>query len=196
MGISTDDGDPLTYEEDNLDIYKVILATGEVVRLTEHPKRDEDPRWSPDGSRIAFVSDRDDELCPPDGGCPYTTEIYLMDPDGRDEIRFTHNARRHDRAPDWSPDGGALVWNQTSDDDVGGREAEILFKRIDGSHGRKLTDNKVRVDRDPSFSPSGRWVTFMSWTEGTLPDLYKIRRDGTGKTRLTRTDRAESSPDW
>jgi TolB protein len=198
MGISTDDGDPLTREEDNLDIYKVILATGEIVRLTDHAKRDEDPRWSPDGSSIAFVSDRDDELCDPSGGCPYTTEIYLMKPDGSDESRFTHNARRHDRNHDWSPDGSALVWSQTVDDDVnsGCCQAEIVIKRLGGSRSRELTDDRRRIDLDPSFSPNGRRVVFVSFSESSSPDLFTIRTDGTGRARLTEAQRSEGSPDW
>ena len=194
--LSTDDGNPVTSDEDNEDIYSARLDRGTLDRLTDDVHQDRDPRWSPDGNQIAFVSDRDDELCGPGGGCPYTTEIYLMRADGSRETRFTRNARRHDREPDWSPDGTALVWNQTSDDDVGGRHAEIVFKRIEGSRSRKLTDDLDRIDLAPSFSPNGRWVVFMSWREGSFPDLFKIRRDGTGRSRITRTDRAEESPDW
>lgn len=197
--ISTDDGDPTTFDEDNLDIYKVVLGSGEIVRLTDDPDRDEDPRWSPNGDRLAFVSDRDDEQCGEGSdGCPYTTEIYLMDADGGSEQRFTHNALHHDRNHEWAPDGRALVWNRTTDDDVNSRccNAEIVLKAVGGgSRGRLLTKDD-RFDLDPSFSPSGRWVVFMSARGGGMPDLFKIRVDGTRRTRLTSTARAEAAPDW
>ncbi|HJR44718.1 MAG TPA: hypothetical protein VJ927_03880 [Actinomycetota bacterium] len=197
-GMPTDDGDPTTFDEDNLDIYKVVLETEEIVRLTEDLHRDEDPRWSPDGNRLAFVSDRDDERCGEGSdGCPYTTEIYLMEPDGSSEKRFTHNALHHDRNPEWAPDGRALVWNRTTDDDVNTSccNAEIVLKAVDGSRSRLLTKDD-RFDLDPSFSPGGFWVVFMSYREGGLPDLYKMRIDGSDRARITSTGRAESAPDW
>ena len=197
--LPTDDGNPVTFDEDNSEIYSVRVDTGAVDRLTDDVHQDEDPQWSPDGEQIAFVSDRDDELCGPDGdGCPYTTEIYLMRSDGSNEVRFTKNARRHDRNHEWSPDGRAIAWNQTVDDDVNTNccQANILIKTLDGSRSRRLTDDTRRINLDPSFSPDGRWVVFMSWREGSLPDLFKIRRDGTGRSRITRTGRAEAGPDW
>ena len=197
--LPTDDGNPLTYEEDNSEVYSVRVDTGALDRLTDDIHRDEDPQWSPDGEQIAFVSDRDDELCDPQGGgCPYTTEIYLMRSDGSNEVRFTKNARRHDRNHEWAPDGRAIAWSQTVDDDVNTNccEANILIKALNGSRSRKLTDDNPRINLDPSWSPDGRWLVFMSWREGSQPDLFKIRRDGSGRSRITRTDRGEAAPDW
>lgn len=198
--LSTDDGNPVTYDEDNSEIYSVELGTGDVAQLTEDVHRDEDPQWSPDGTQIAFVTDRDDELCDPQGGggCPYATEIYIMRSDGSQETRFTRNGGRHDRGHEWSPDGRAIAWNQTVDDDVNSNccRADIMIRGLDASRSRSLTDDSRRIDLDPSFSASGRWLVFMSWREGSQPDLFKIRRDGTGRARITRTARGETAPDW
>ena len=196
--LSADDGNPVTSDEDNWDIYSVRLDTGTVLQLTEDLNQDEDPQWSPDGKRIAFVSDRDDELCGPGGGCPYATEIYLMRSDGSNEVRFTKNASRHDRNYEWSPDGRAIAWSQTVDDDVnsGCCQANILVKALDGSPSRQLTDDRRRIHLDPSWSPDGRWLVYISWRDGSLPDLFKIRRDGTSRARITRTARSEGAPDW
>ena len=70
---------------------------------------DRAPAWSPDGTRIAFVSDRD-------GGFP---ELYLMNADGSGVTRLTNNAFV-DGNPSWAPDGSRLVFercceNGTSD---------------------------------------------------------------------------------
>jgi Tol biopolymer transport system component len=59
------------------------------VRLTTDSARDEDPAWSPDGSQIAFRSERDGN-----------GEIYVMDADGSDETNLTRH-RANDRDPNW-----------------------------------------------------------------------------------------------
>ena len=66
-------------------------------RLTRHPADDRESAWSPDGRKIAFVSDRDRSR----GGL---SEIYVMNADGSGERRLTHNTRS-DSFPAWSPDG-------------------------------------------------------------------------------------------
>jgi Tol biopolymer transport system component len=60
-------------------------------RLTNNPAGDWNPAWSPDSSRIAFVSGRD-------GGY----EVYVTDADGSHQTNLTHNPE-DDRYPDWSP---------------------------------------------------------------------------------------------
>ncbi|MCA1702946.1 MAG: LpqB family beta-propeller domain-containing protein [Actinobacteria bacterium] len=197
----TDDSDPATRDWPNADIYTVALANGEVTRLTYHKKRDSDPRWSPDGTRIAFVTDRHDTLCPPEE-CPYTTEVYLMRRDGSQETRFSDNERRQDVDPEWSPDGTKLVWQQYVDDDVNASyccSQRIVIKNVDGSGRRSLTSGyRWRSPRNPDFSPDGRWIVYSAtgaWADHS--DLFKVRIDGTQRTRLTRTTRrSEQSPDW
>ncbi len=64
-----------------------------LINLTEDAAADEEPAWSADAQKIAFVSDRD--------GNP---EIYVMDRDGSNVTRLTFNGAA-DRWPTWSPDG-------------------------------------------------------------------------------------------
>ncbi len=59
--------------------------------LTDNPANDSFPAWSPDGSRIAFTSDRDGNA-----------EVYVMNADGSDLTRLTNNPAEDD-APAWSP---------------------------------------------------------------------------------------------
>ena len=66
-----------------------------VQRLTDEPGWDSDPAWSPDGTRIAFKSDRDD---PDQEDC----DIYIMDADGGNVRRLT-DAPGVDWSPAWSP---------------------------------------------------------------------------------------------
>ena len=64
-------------------------------RLTDSAGWEVDPSWSPDGSRIAFSSDRD-----------VNSQIYVMNADGSDQTRFTNNDR-WEGTPSWSPIGVA-----------------------------------------------------------------------------------------
>ena len=71
-------------------------------RLTDNDARDISPTWSPDGTRIAFASERDDNW-----------EIYLMDADGGNQTRLTNNDAV-DWMPAWSPDGTRIAFSSTA----------------------------------------------------------------------------------
>ncbi|MDE2663035.1 MAG: hypothetical protein OXI39_08535 [Gemmatimonadota bacterium] len=68
---------------------------------------DEHPAWSPDGTWIAFSSDRDDRF---DGN----REIYVMGADGSGQTRLTNNSA-DDRTPAWSPDGTRIAFSSDGD---------------------------------------------------------------------------------
>ncbi len=69
-------------------------------RFTAGPKRDRDPRWSPDGTRLAFVSEREGKK---------KGQLYVMPADGGEPTRLSDE--RHGVAdPVWSPDGSRLAF--------------------------------------------------------------------------------------
>lgn len=88
---------------DGGEIWVLDMTSGETAQLTE-----EEPTailggetwfdWSPDGSQIAFVSDRDGN-----------NEIYVMDADGSEQVRWTNN-QSGEFAPHWSPDGRQIAF--------------------------------------------------------------------------------------
>ena len=72
-----------------------------LTRLTNNPAVDAAPVCSPDRTKIAFMSFRDDEF-----------EIYIMDADGSHQTRLTNNTA-FDARPAWSPDGRRITFFQT-----------------------------------------------------------------------------------
>lgn len=92
--------------------------------LTNNPAYDQTPAWSPDGRRLAFVSDRSGDL-----------EIYLMNGDGSALTRLT-NSPGYDADPAWSPDGSQIVFVSQRDGHF-----EIYLMNADGSDQTRLTNN-------------------------------------------------------
>ena len=84
---------------DNFEIYVMDVDGGNRENLSNHPVHDMEPDWSPDGTKIAFVSNRNDDA----------DQIYVMDSDGKNQTRLTYGPRRK-LQPDWSPDGRKIAF--------------------------------------------------------------------------------------
>ncbi len=82
-----------------------------VVRLTDRPESDGCAEWSPDGHRIAFISDVDGQA-----------EVFMMNSDGGDVARLTDNSIG-ETSLSWSPDGTTLA--------IGGYHLDEGFPRSD-----------------------------------------------------------------
>ncbi|MBC7877833.1 MAG: PD40 domain-containing protein [Anaerolineales bacterium] len=84
----------------------------ELIQLTDTPGSNKLPAWSPDGTRLAFESDRDGWPTLPDyeplgydAGDFGDSEIYIMNIDGSEQVNLTNNPREGDTFPAWSRDG-------------------------------------------------------------------------------------------
>jgi TolB protein len=132
-------------------IYAIDLVTGRVTALAGSGDwNDEQPRWSPDGRRMAFKSDR--------GG---SYNLYVMDADGGNVTRLTeHAAVDHD--PTWLPDGESMVF--TSDRDRGTGRWDLYRLWIADRRVERLTNFFAGYAFMPSISPDGNWVAFVAST--------------------------------
>jgi len=125
------------------------------------------PRWSPDGTRLAFYSNRDGNW-----------NLYLINADGTGLARLTDDPTS-DTGPEWSPDGRALVFQSN-------RHGDWEIYRLELATGAllRLTTDPAR-DSNPSYSPDGTQIVFAS-TRGGAREIWKMNHDGANPVQLTR----------
>ena len=138
-------------------------------RLTDNSADDSNPALSPDGSRIAFVSDRDGNR-----------EIYVMNADGTNPVRLTDHPE-DDVAPTFSPDGAKIAFSSKRVSN-GHFFGDIHVMNADGTGVTRLTT--LGESTAPSFSPDGSRIAFESEV-GSSREIFVMNADGTGVTNLT-----------
>jgi Tol biopolymer transport system component len=164
-------------------------------RLTRNRAFDAGPVWSPDGRRIAFRSDRDDQ-----------TAVYTMRASGEDQKKLTRSTAPQG-GPAWSPNGARIAFVAYKQPLGTGGPTEIRVVDVDGTDERRLT-NAGTEDLEPAWSPDGSQIVF---TRGFLrfsrsdqryelvrSEIWRVNADGTNARRLTRARKgiADSFPAW
>ena len=204
-------------------IWIAAVDGGEPRRLTSGDKRDSAPRWSPDGRRLAFVSERQEDKRP---------QLYVMPTDAGEAVRLTELVQGVSE-PLWSPDGKRLAFlSRVGGDEPQQKEAaEALSKParvittlkykmngdgfvydrrthlfvVDAGDGsvNQLTNGDYNHD-GPAWSPDGSLLAFTSARhaerdEDDASDVWVVAADGGDVRRVTDTagpvGRPSFSPD-
>ena len=141
--------------------------------------------WSPDGSRVAFVSDRDGN-----------EEIYVMNADGTGQERLTSSAGV-DVWPAWSPDGERIAFFSGR---TGGAGPGYYVMSADGSDASLLTtppDDQVLVPGRPTWSPDGSKLALTAHgASSSNTEIVTVNVDGSGWTPLTDSPGPDAQPAW
>jgi TolB protein len=124
------------------------------------------PAWSPDGSRLAYVSF--DQRKP----------IVVVQNLAQGTTRVVANFRGNNSAPAWSPDGTELAVALSKDG-----LTQIYRIGAEGGEARRLAESPG-IDTQPAFSPDGQWIAFTS-DRGGSPQVYRMPARGGEAQRLT-----------
>lgn len=160
----------------NLEIYVMNADGTDQRRLTNNPAPDYHPEWSPDGKKLAFISDRDGN----------TGEIYVICVDGTNERRLTYNLDSEFYLQ-WSPDGQKIVFNRWNYD-VPEAEADICVINADGTNERNLTNTPATEELYPKWHPDGGKILFSRYSAVNLDvysDIYDMNPDGSDERNLS-----------
>jgi Tol biopolymer transport system component len=137
-------------------------------QLIASTRREGSPRYSPDGKRIAFASDRSGNV-----------EIWTCDADGGSLAQLTHFDHGQSGSPRWSPDGQQIAFDARPAD-----HSDIYVVGADGGAPRRLT-SEPSADIMPVWSTDGRWLYFGSDRGGDW-QIWKMPAGGGEAVQVTK----------
>jgi Tol biopolymer transport system component len=138
------------------------------VRLIASTRSDSLARYSPDGRKIAFVSNRSGNW-----------GIWIAEADGSNPLKLTFN--HGPTTVHWSPDGRRILFHSDT-----GRQTDLFTIPVAGGSPTRLTTHPAD-DRTASYSHDGRWIYFTSLRSGRW-EIWKMPAEGGEATQITRSE--------
>ncbi|MHC4821687.1 MAG: amidohydrolase family protein, partial [Planctomycetota bacterium] len=163
------------------DLYTVPISGGDAVRITQGLAFDTQPRYSPDGTLVLFVSDRS-------GG----ENLWTLDPASGDTTQITKGNASSWMSPDWTPDGDYVVASK-GDSRLGVHRLWIGHK--DGGSGKVLREEPRTLKTvGAAVSPDGRYIWHAqrtgAWNYNAQLPQYQLaiydRETGESSSRTSR----------
>lgn len=169
------------------EIYSMNPDGTGITQLTNIAGGNQQPSYSPDGSKIVFSSRR----TRPSG----STDLYVMNADGSNQVGLgiaTNTFAAEN--PTFNQDGTRIAYFAGRLTGPTSNTQDIYTINPDGTNETRLT-TAAGVDNQPAFSPDGSKIAFVSFRGGD-PDgeIYVMNADGTNQTRLTDDTREDRNP--
>ena len=146
------------------ELFTIATDRGDVSRVTRTAARESRPQWSPDGKRIAFVTDSSGR-----------DEVAVVDVDGRNVKRLS-DADTEKLAIAWSPDSRSLAY--TSSD----RKLHVVD--LSDGKARTLASSDVSAPQAPHWSPDGKWIAYTKGDADLRPHVHIVSVSGGEERRL------------
>lgn len=189
----------------NTDIWLVEAAGGEPIQLTRSPKTDAQPRWSPDGKWIGFVSARDGR-----------SQLWRIRPTGG-EAEVLTESKTAVQSFSWSPDGASMAYlavraptpeeekKEKAKDDAIVVDQNFRYNRLwvfdlATRKGTELVAGDMQLS-DLQWSPDGGRIAFTARPtpkadDGSRSDLWVVTMAGGERQKLLENPGPDASPRW
>jgi Tol biopolymer transport system component len=173
--------------DESTEIFTIDINDQNLEQITDNSYWNLYPAWSPDSTRIAFLSKRDNDL-----------DIYMMNADGTGQHMF-YDSGSHDADVDWAGDiivftSGSKIWG-IKDDGTG--LTQITNPTDAGKWGQA---NLPIGDYDPRLRSDGLKIVFERLEDPESPhggyNIFTVNSDGTQETRLTNTNYSQGLASW
>jgi Tol biopolymer transport system component len=125
------------------DIYTVPITGGQAMAVTKGIAFDTHPRYSPDGKKLLFTSDRSG-----------AENLWYIDFEKKDTVQLTKDKDQNFPSAAWTPDGDYVVYAK------GRLEIQLYLIHKNGGSGVQLTDTKLTKSIDPAVSADGRYIYY------------------------------------
>ena len=144
------------------DLYTVPIGGGQATQLTKGIAFDTHPRYSPDGKKILFTSDRSG-----------SENIWWIDLEKKDTVQVTKDHDQNFPSAAWTPDGNYIVYSK------GKLNVQLYLVHKNGGGGTQLIAEPAGLKTiDPAVSPDGRYIYFSRrfgpWTYNAQLPQYEI----------------------
>jgi dipeptidyl aminopeptidase/acylaminoacyl peptidase len=166
-----DAGDGYLTEWPSAHLYVYDIDAAELTRVTSGRYTESEAQWAPDGSRIVFVSNREED---PDKG--YETDLWTVAATGEPSLTRLTSDQRVKSSPKWSPDGRTIAFLMAEDGVYGINQLALV--PANGGDVRVLTEELDRWVQSFEFSDDGRFIYFRFDNSGGQHFARVRLRDG------------------